>query len=58
MENNLNNIITANEPKAAYEVADDEIDLREILSAIWQGKWVIITITIMFSVAFTLYAIK
>ncbi|TMO79721.1 LPS O-antigen length regulator [Pseudoalteromonas sp. S3776] len=58
MENNLNNTKTVNEPRVAHEVADDEISLREILSAIWQGKWVIITITIIFSVAFTLYAIK
>ncbi|SUI48615.1 Wzz/FepE/Etk N-terminal domain-containing protein [Shewanella baltica] len=38
--------------------ADDEIDLRELFSVIWQGKWLIIAITAVFaigSVALALY---
>ena len=54
MENNLNN------PKQASEqiIADDEIDLRELFTAIWQGKWIIIAITTLFAVASVFYAIN
>ena len=40
---------------------DDEIDLRELFSVIWQGKWLIIAITAVFaigSVVFRNYAAK
>lgn len=37
---------------------NDEIDLRELASAIWQGKWLIIFITAMFSVASVFYALS
>jgi uncharacterized protein involved in exopolysaccharide biosynthesis len=40
------------------QVADDEIDLREIFSALWQGKWLIIVTTFLFSVASVLYALS
>ena len=39
-------------------IADDEIDLRELFTAIWQGKWTIIIITALFAVASVIYAIK
>ena len=39
-------------------IADDEIDLRELLSVIWQGKWIIIAITTLFTVASVFYAIN
>lgn len=54
MENNLNN------PKHTREqtIADDEIDLRELFAAIWQGKWTIIIITALFAVASVFYAIN
>ncbi|WP_166378392.1 Wzz/FepE/Etk N-terminal domain-containing protein [Pseudoalteromonas sp. Z9A4] len=54
MENNLNN------PKQTSEhtVADEEIDLRELFTAIWQGKWIIIAITTLFAVASVFYAIN
>ncbi|MBY6018274.1 Wzz/FepE/Etk N-terminal domain-containing protein [Ferrimonas balearica] len=32
-------------------VRDDEIDLRELFSAIWAGKWLIVAITSIFAVA-------
>jgi uncharacterized protein involved in exopolysaccharide biosynthesis len=41
-----------------YAPQDDEIDLRELASAIWQGKWVIICITAIFSVASVFYALS
>jgi len=40
------------------QVADDEIDLRELFSALWQGKWLIIVTTFLFSVASVLYALS
>jgi len=36
----------------------DEIDLKELWSAIWQGKWLIIAITFVFSVASVFYALS
>jgi uncharacterized protein involved in exopolysaccharide biosynthesis len=57
MENNSNNLNQANMPMQ-NNIADDEIDLRELFSAIWQGKWVIIAITTLFAVASVFYAIN
>ncbi|WP_319536004.1 Wzz/FepE/Etk N-terminal domain-containing protein [uncultured Vibrio sp.] len=37
---------------------DDEIDLRELFAAIWNGKWVVITTTFLFAVASVLYALS
>jgi len=37
---------------------DDEIDLRELASAIWKGKWIILFITAIFSVASVFYALS
>ena len=54
MENNLNN------PKQTSErtVADEEIDLRELFTAIWQGRWIVIAVTTLFAVASVFYAIN
>lgn len=38
--------------------ADDEIDLRELFRAIWQGKWIIIATTFVFAVAAVFYALS
>ncbi|WP_114772725.1 LPS O-antigen chain length determinant protein WzzB [Vibrio cholerae] len=37
--------------------ANDEIDLKELFSALWQGKWLIIMTTLLFSVAAIGYAL-
>ncbi|NMH65590.1 Wzz/FepE/Etk N-terminal domain-containing protein [Shewanella salipaludis] len=37
--------------------ADDEIDLRELFSVIWQGKWFIIAITAVFTVGSVIFAV-
>lgn len=37
--------------------ADDEIDLRELFSVIWQGKWLIIAITAVFAIGAVIFAI-
>jgi uncharacterized protein involved in exopolysaccharide biosynthesis len=39
------------------QVQDDEIDLRELFSIIWQGKWLIIGITAVFAIASVAFAI-
>ena len=39
-------------------VANDEIDLRELFSVIWQGKWLIIAITVVFAIGAVIFAIK
>ena len=57
MENNSNNLNQANMPMQ-NNIADDEIDLRELFTAIWQGKWTIIIITALFAVASVFYAIN
>ncbi|ATG76472.1 Wzz/FepE/Etk N-terminal domain-containing protein [Pseudoalteromonas sp. 1_2015MBL_MicDiv] len=58
MENDLNNYMQKNERGHAYQNADEQIDLRELFSAIWQGKWIIITITFLFTVVSVFYAIN
>lgn len=47
-----------NTPMPNNNIADDEIDLRELFAVIWQGKWVIIAITALFAVASVFYAIN
>ncbi len=37
--------------------SDDEIDLRELFSVIWQGKWLIIAITVVFAIGSVVFAI-
>lgn len=36
---------------------DDEIDLRELFGILWQGKWLIIFITVLFAAAGVAYAL-
>ena len=57
MENNSNNLNQVNMPMQ-NNIADDEIDLRELFTVIWQGKWIIIAITTLFAVASVFYAIN
>ena len=45
-------------PSQTYASQDDEVDLRELASAIWQGKWLIIFITAIFSVVSVFYALS
>ncbi|GHX69619.1 LPS chain length-determining protein [Vibrio cholerae] len=44
-------------PHYAYP-ANDEIDLKELFAALWQGKWLIIMTTLLFSVAAIGYALN
>lgn len=53
-----------NQPNYPYSAphfhadTSDEIDLRELFFALWKGKWVIILMTAVFSVAGVLYALS
>ncbi len=38
--------------------SDDEIDLRELFSVIWQGKWLIIAITAVFAIGSVIFALS
>ncbi|WP_417870493.1 Wzz/FepE/Etk N-terminal domain-containing protein [Vibrio furnissii] len=38
--------------------ANNEIDLREFFTALWKGKWVIISITVIFAIGSVIYAVK
>ncbi|WP_193038992.1 Wzz/FepE/Etk N-terminal domain-containing protein [Pseudoalteromonas nigrifaciens] len=60
MNNNQANIKENNEYVQSHNnnIADDEIDLRELFAVIWQGKWLIIAITALFAVASFVYAIN
>lgn len=60
MNNNQANIKENNEYVQSHNnnIADDEIDLRELFAVIWQGKWIIIAITALFAVASVFYAIN
>ena len=40
------------------QVQDDEIDLRELFSVIWRGKWIILVVTALFAVGAVVFAIK
>lgn len=40
------------------QAADDEIDLRELFSIIWKGKWIIIAITFVFAIGSVVYALS
>ncbi|EGQ8769291.1 LPS O-antigen length regulator, partial [Vibrio parahaemolyticus] len=37
---------------------DDEIDLRELLKALWKGKWILIATTLTFTVGAIIYALS
>lgn len=37
---------------------EDEIDLKEIFSTLWQGKWLIISVTAVFAIASIIYALS
>ncbi|WP_447018546.1 Wzz/FepE/Etk N-terminal domain-containing protein [Shewanella algae] len=57
----MNSQITPQQhPDAQFAVntmRDDEIDLRELFSVIWQGKWLIAGVTLVFAVASVVIAL-
>ncbi|WP_300494120.1 Wzz/FepE/Etk N-terminal domain-containing protein [Marinobacter sp.] len=45
------------EPSEAGNYPDDEIDLRELFTIVWAGKWIIILSTLLFAVCGVAYAL-
>lgn len=54
-DNNLSNV---RETVITSNSSTDEIDLREVLSAIWHGKWLIIAVTTVIAFASVIYALS
>ena len=42
---------------SANTMRDDEIDLRELFAVIWQGKWLIAGVTLVFAIASVVFAL-
>lgn len=59
LETNLSLLAARNSQlEAGSTSSEDEIDLRELWSAIWSGKWLIIAITFVISVVSVLYSLS
>lgn len=58
MSNELNKYMQDVQFSSTQRPADDEIDLRELFSVIWQGKWLILAITAIFAISAVIFAIK
>ncbi|EGU36738.1 hypothetical protein VII00023_01270 [Vibrio ichthyoenteri ATCC 700023] len=61
MSNQTNQPLTAREPfpplpNSYYK--NDEIDLKELFLALWQGKWIVIALTAICAILATVYAVK
>jgi uncharacterized protein involved in exopolysaccharide biosynthesis len=55
---NIQPTYDANFPSTQQMESSDEIDLRELFSVIWQGKYLIIAITAIFAIGSVIFAIK
>jgi uncharacterized protein involved in exopolysaccharide biosynthesis len=55
---NVQYVALAPDMLQAQNNTDDEIDLGELWSAIWAGKWIIIAVTATFAVASVFYALS
>ncbi|MCL2913162.1 Wzz/FepE/Etk N-terminal domain-containing protein [Shewanella corallii] len=58
MTNQIQNHQNCNDAQFTQSMRDDEIDLRELFSAIWQGKWLIIAVTAVFAVGSVIFALS
>jgi uncharacterized protein involved in exopolysaccharide biosynthesis len=58
MSTEIHNYTDANFSANSQHNNSDEIDLRELFSVIWQGKWIIIAITFVFAVGAVFFAIN
>ncbi|OBT09100.1 lipopolysaccharide biosynthesis protein [Shewanella sp. UCD-FRSSP16_17] len=52
------NYTDANFDVNQQNINDDEIDLRELFSVIWQGKWLIVAVTSVFAIGSVLFALS
>jgi len=63
IEQQLENVVTIATVKQSVplgyssHVGADEIDLRELWSVVWQGRWWVVGVTFLFAVASVLYAL-
>jgi uncharacterized protein involved in exopolysaccharide biosynthesis len=55
---NLQYVVMTPDMLQARHQAGEEIDLREVWSAIWRGKWIIIAVTAIFAVSAVIYALR
>lgn len=58
MNDKNSNTQTEQVSRQRNEIVDDEIDLLELVKAVWRGKWIIIVITAVFSFAAVGYALS
>lgn len=58
MTNQIQNHQNYSDAQFPQTTLEDEIDLRELFSVIWQGKWLIIAITALFAVGSVIFAIN
>ncbi|WP_406732478.1 Wzz/FepE/Etk N-terminal domain-containing protein [Vibrio scophthalmi] len=61
MSNQTNQPLTAREPFPPLPNSyckNDEIDLKELFLALWQGKWIVIALTAICTILATVYAVK
>ncbi|MGI2259743.1 Wzz/FepE/Etk N-terminal domain-containing protein [Shewanella sp. GXUN23E] len=58
MTNQIQNHQNYTDAQFSQMTRDDEIDLRELFSVIWQGKWLIIAITTVFAIGSVIFALS
>lgn len=58
MTNQIQNHQNYSDAQFPQMAREDEIDLRELLSVIWKGKWLIIAITVLFAIGSVIFAIS
>lgn len=58
MTNQIQNHQNYSDAQFPQTTGEDEIDLRELFSVIWQGKWIIIAITALFAIGSVIFAIN
>ena len=58
MTNQIQNHQNYSDAQFPQMAREDEIDLRELFSVIWQGKWLIIAITAVFAIGSVIFAIN
>lgn len=52
------NRVQSNEAISLRDIPEDEIDLGELFSVLWRGKYIVILVTAIFAVISVVYAIK
>lgn len=58
MTNQIQNHQNYSDAQFSQMTRDDEIDLHELFSVIWKGKWIIMAITAVFAICSVIYALS